>query len=81
MYYRLFLLPLFATIQYMQKYKITIKELVIQEIKQGKRTIRKKHFIKIRDIPNIDMSELSKKVIELKSKYRDFKYIIDFEKQ
>jgi hypothetical protein len=64
----------------MQKYKITIKELVIQEIRQGKRTIKRKHFIKIKDIPNIDISDLSKKVIELKSRYRDFKYIIDFER-
>ena len=64
----------------MQKYKIIIKELVIQEIRQGKRTIKRKHFIKIKDIPNIDISDLSKKVIELKSRYRDFKYIIDFER-
>lgn len=65
----------------MQKYKIIIQELVIQEIKQGKRTIKRKHFIKIKEIPNIDTNELSKRCIEVKSKYRDFKYIISFEKQ
>lgn len=65
----------------MQKYKIIIKELIIEKIKQKNRVITKKHFIKIKEIPNIDISELSKKVIELKSKYQDFKYIIEFEKQ
>lgn len=65
----------------MQKYKIIIKELVIQKIKQKNRIITKRQFIKIREIKNIDIKELSTKVIELKSKYKDFKYIIDFEKQ
>ena len=62
-------------------YKIIIKELVIQKIKQKNRIITKRQFIKIREIKNIDIKELSTKVIELKSKYKDFKYIIDFEKQ
>ena len=65
----------------MQKYKIVIKELVIQKIKQENRVITKRQFIKIREIKGINESELSKEVIELKSKYKDFKYIIDFEKQ
>ena len=65
----------------MQKYKIIIKELIIEKIKQKNRVTTKKHFIKIKAIPNIDISELSKKVIELKSRYRDFKYIVEFEKQ
>lgn len=65
----------------MQKYKIIIKELVIQKIKQKNRIITKRQFIKINEINGINESELSKKVIELKSKYKDFKYIIDFEKQ
>lgn len=65
----------------MQKYKIIIQELVIQEIKQKNKTIKKRRFIKIKEIPNIDTNELSKKCIEVKSKYRDFKYIISFEKQ
>lgn len=65
----------------MQKYKIIIKELIIEKIKQKNRVITKKHFIKIKEIPNINISELSKKVIDLKSRYRDFKYIIEFEKQ
>lgn len=65
----------------MQKYKIIIKELVIQKIKQKSRVITKRQFIKINEIKGINESELSKEVIELKSKYKDFKYIIDFEKQ
>lgn len=64
----------------MQKYKIIIKELVIQKIKQKNRIITKKQFVKIKEIKGINESELSKKVIELKSKYKDFKYIIDFER-
>ena len=64
----------------MQKYKIIIKELVIQKIKQKSRVITKKQFVKIKEIKGINESELSKKVIELKSKYQDFKYIIDFER-
>ena len=65
----------------MQKYKIIIKELVIQKIKQKDRIITKRQFIKIREIKGINESELSRKVISLKSEYKDFKYIIDFEKQ
>ena len=65
----------------MQKYKIIIKELVIQKIKQKGRVITKRQFVKIKEVKNIDIKELSTKVIELKSKYKDFKYIIDFEKQ
>ena len=64
----------------MQKYKIIIKELVIQKIKQKNRIITKRQFIKINEVKGINESELSKKVIELKSKYKDFKYIIDFER-
>ena len=62
-------------------YKIIIKELVIQKIKQKNRVITKRQFIKIREIKGINESELSKKVISLKKCYQDFKYIIDFEKQ
>ena len=62
-------------------YKIIIKELVLHKIEQKSRIITKKQFIKINEIKGINESELSKKVIELKSKYKDFKYIIDFEKQ
>ena len=65
----------------MQKYKIIVKELVIQKIKQKSRIITKRQFIKINEIKGINESELSKEVISLKSKYKDFKYIIDFEKQ
>ena len=62
-------------------YKIIIKELVLHKIEQKGRLIAKKQFVKINEIKGINESELSKKVIELKSKYKDFKYIIDFEKQ
>ena len=62
-------------------YKISISELVILKIQQKNRTITKRQFIKIKEIPNIDIIDLSRKVIELKAKYKDFKYIIDFEKQ
>ena len=65
----------------MQKYKIIIKELVIQKIKQKNRLITKRQFIKINEIKGINESELSKEVISLKKCYQDFKYIIDFEKQ
>lgn len=61
-------------------YKIIISELIIDRIVQKNRTITKRRFLKINEIPNIDIMDLSKKVIELKSKYKDFKYIIDFEK-
>ena len=50
-------------------------------MQQKNRVITRKQFIKIKQIDNIKYDDLSKKVIELKSKYKDFKYIIDFEKQ
>lgn len=61
-------------------YKIIISELVLLKMQQKNRVITKKQFIKIKEIDNINVNDLSKKVIELKSKYKDFKYIIDFEK-
>ena len=62
-------------------YKIIILELFIEEVKTKTRTIKKKRFIKIKEVNNVNIADLSKKVIELKSKYKDFKYIIDFERQ
>lgn len=61
-------------------YKIIVKQLIITKIKQKNRTINKKQFIKIKEVPNIKIENLSKEVIELAKIYRDFKYIIDFEK-
>ena len=62
-------------------YKIIVKELVLHRIEQKNRVITKRQFVKIKEIKGINESELSEKVISLKSKYKDFKYIIDFEKQ
>ena len=62
-------------------YKITISEMVLLKVQQKGRTITKRKFIKIKEIANINITDLSKKVIELKARYKDFKYIIDFEKQ
>ena len=62
-------------------YKIIIKELVLLKVQQKNRVITKRQFVKIKEIKGINESELSKEVISLKSKYKDFKYIIDFEKQ
>ena len=59
-------------------YKIIIKELVINKIQQKNRIITKKHFIKIKEIHSINEQDISKKVIELKKKYKDFKYIIHY---
>lgn len=61
-------------------YKIIVKELILHKIAQKNRVITKRQFVKIREIKGINESELSKKLIELKSKYKDFKYIIDFER-
>lgn len=61
-------------------YKIIVYEILYQHIQQKNRIITKKQFIKINEIDNIKCSELTKKVIDLKSKYKDFKYIIDFKK-
>lgn len=62
-------------------YKITISELVLLKVQQKNRVITRKQFIKIKQIDNIRYNDLSQKVIELKKAYKDFKYIIDFEKQ
>lgn len=61
-------------------YKIIVYETLYQHIQQKNRIITKKQFIKINEIDNIKCSELTKKVIDLKGKYKDFKYIIDFKK-
>lgn len=61
-------------------YKIIVKELIIHKIQQKNRTITKRQFIKIKEINNININDLSKKVIDLKKVYKDFKYIIDFER-
>jgi hypothetical protein len=62
-------------------YKIIISELIVLKIQQKKRIITRRQFIKIKEIKDININDLSKKVIELKKIYKDFKYIINFEKQ
>lgn len=60
-------------------YNIIIYELIIFKIKQNNnRMITKKYFQKIKTIENIDIKDLSNKIIKLKKIYRDNKYIIDF---
>ena len=61
-------------------YKIIVKELILHRIEQKNRVITKKQFIKIKEIKNINVNELSKRVIDLKKIYKDFKYIIEFER-
>lgn len=57
-------------------YKIIIYELKIFEIKQAKRTIKKRYFQKVKTIHNIDIKNLSKEFLQVKNKYKDFKYIV-----
>lgn len=56
-------------------YKIIIYEVVIFNVKQSNRTIKKKYFKKLYTEHNINIQDLSKANIEIGKKYNDFKYI------
>lgn len=56
-------------------YKIIIYKLIIFKIKQNQRTISKKYFQRIKTINDIDIKDLSQKVIEYKKIYKDNCYI------
>jgi hypothetical protein len=60
-------------------YNIIVYELIIfkKELSTG-RTIQKKYFQKIKTIKNVNIKDISKKIMELKQLYKDSKYIIDF---
>jgi hypothetical protein len=60
-------------------YNIIVYELIIfkKELNTG-RMITKKYFQKIKTIKNINIKDISKKILELKNIYRDSKYVIDF---
>lgn len=59
-------------------YKIIVYELIIFEVKQTGRTIKKRYFQKIKSVSDVSIKDLSKTMLELKQKYNDNKYIIDF---
>ena len=59
-------------------YKIIVYELIVFEVKQVNKTIKKRYFQKIKTLHNIDIKDLSKTMLQLKQKYNDNKYIIDF---
>lgn len=59
-------------------YKIIVYELVLFQVQQKNRIITKRYFQKIKTIDKIDIKDLSNKMIDLKNKYNDSKYIIDF---
>lgn len=56
-------------------YKIIIYKLIIFKIKQNQRTISKKYFQRIKTINDIDIKDLSYKMIEYKKIYKDNCYI------
>lgn len=62
-------------------YKIIIYKLIIFKIKQGQRTITKKYFQPIKTINNININDLSQKMIEYKGIYKDNCYIFSTIKQ
>lgn len=59
-------------------YKIIIYELIIFKVEQRGRTIKKRYFQKIMSVPDVSIKDLSKMMIDLKQRYKDNKYIIDF---
>lgn len=56
-------------------YKIIIYKLILFKVKQKNRYITKKYFKTINTIHNINIKDLSYKMIELKNIYRDTCYI------
>lgn len=59
-------------------YKIIVYELILFQVQQKNRILKKKYFRKLKTIDKIDIKDLSNKMIDLKNKYNDSKYIIDF---
>ena len=59
-------------------YKIIVYELIIFKIQQNNRIINKRYFKKIYSINDVDVNDLSKTILDLKKRYQDNKYIIDF---
>ena len=57
-------------------YTITVKKIIFSKI--NGRT--KKQLLNIETINNIDIINLPPKILELKKIYKDFNYIIDFNK-
>lgn len=62
-------------------YKIIIYKLIVFKIKQGSREIIKKYFQKIKTINNINIKDLSNKMIEYKKIYKDNCYIFNMLKE
>lgn len=62
----------------MQKYKIIVYELIIFKVEQTGRTIKKRYFQKVKSVPSVPAKDLSKTMLELKQRYKDNKYVIDF---
>lgn len=59
-------------------YKIIVYELIIFKIEQNNRIINKRYFKKIYSINDVNVDDLSKTILDLKKRYKDNKYIIDF---
>lgn len=57
-------------------YKLIVYQILYKHIKQKNRTIQKKYFLKIKEVPNIKKEDLSVKSIELARNYKDTCYII-----
>ena len=62
-------------------YKIIIYKLIIFKIKQNQRTITKKYFQPIKTINNINFEDLTNKMLEYKTIYKDNCYIFSTIKQ
>lgn len=59
-------------------YKIIVYELIVFEVKQVNRTIKKRYFQRIKSVPDVSIKDLSKMMIDLKQQFSDNKYVIDF---
>ena len=59
-------------------YKLIVYQILYKHIKQKNRTIQKKYFLKIKEVPNIRKEDLSVKSIELARSYKDTCYIISY---
>lgn len=62
-------------------YKIIIYKLIIFKIKQNQRIITKKYFQRIKTINDINIKDLSYKMIEYKKIYKDNCYIFNMLKE
>ena len=62
-------------------YKILVYQILYKQIQQKNRMIQKKYFLKIKEVVNIPIDQLTSKLIEVNMMYKDFNFCVNFIKE